>query len=153
MAKVLDGFSVSGTFTFATGTYFTPTYSGNEAEATSANTFTQRPDRVFTQPLVGPGKLKEFFNTAAFTAPASGAYGTASQGSIEGPGTVSVSAALSRTVQLSGTNSFEARVQATNVFNTVQYSGINVTENSNNFGQITSAAAMRSLVVVARYRF
>jgi trimeric autotransporter adhesin len=153
MAKVLDGFSVSGSFTFGTGNYFTPTYSGNQAEATSANTFNQRPDRVIGQALTGPGKLKEFFNTAAFTAPASGAYGTASQGSIEGPGTVSINAALSRTVQLGGTSSFEARVQATNAFNTVQYSGINVNENSNNFGQVTSAAAMRSLLVVARYRF
>jgi hypothetical protein len=44
-------------------------------------------------------------------------------------------------------------VQATNVFNTVQYSGINVTENSSNFGQVTSAAGMRALVVIARYRF
>jgi hypothetical protein len=36
-------------------------------------------------------------------------------------------------VQLGGTNSFEARVTASNVFNTVQYSGINTTENSATF--------------------
>jgi hypothetical protein len=153
MAKILDGFSVSGSFTFGTGNYFTPTYSGNQAEASSANTFTQRPNRVVGQAITGPGKLKEYFNTAAFSAPLSGQYGTASQGSIEGPGTVSVNAALSRTVALGGTQNFEARVQATNVFNTVQYSGINVTENSANFGQVTSAAGMRALVVIARYRF
>src|SRR6202012_2790571 len=40
LAKVLDGFGISGTFTFATGTYFTPTYSGNQAEAEAASTFT-----------------------------------------------------------------------------------------------------------------
>jgi hypothetical protein len=153
MAKVLDGFSISGSFTFATGNYFTPTYSGNEAEATAANTFNERPDRDYTQTSVGPGKVKQFFNTAAFSAPASGQYGTASQGAIEGPGTVSVNTALSRTVQLGGTSSFEARVQATNVFNTVQYSSINTTENSSQFGQVTSAAAMRALVFIARYRF
>jgi hypothetical protein len=153
VAKVLDGFSISGNFTFATGNYFTPTYSGNQSEATAANTFNQRPNRDYTQSAVGPGKVKQFFNTAAFSAPASGQYGTASQGSIEGPGTTAVSAALSRTVQLGGTNSFEARVQATNVFNTVQYASINTTENSSQFGQVTSAAAMRSLLFVARYRF
>jgi len=151
-AKALDGFSISGNFTFATGTYRTPTYSGNQAEAVAGNTFTERPDRVFGVAIKGPGKLKEFFNPAAFTAPA-GTYGTASQGSIEGPGTTSVSAALSKTVSLGGTSSFEARVQASNVFNTVQYSGINTTENSPNFGQVTSAAGMRSLLFVARYRF
>jgi hypothetical protein len=153
MAKVLDGFSVSGSFTFGTGNYFTPTYSNSQSESVSGNTFTERPNRVFTQALVGPGRLGEFFNTAAFAAPASGQYGTASQGSIEGPGTVSINAALSKTVPLSGTSSFEARVQATNVFNTVQYSGINTNESSPTFGTVTSAAAMRALLVVARYRF
>jgi hypothetical protein len=153
LATILDGYSISGSFTFGTGHYFTPGYSSNESESISANTFNQRPNRVFTNPLTGPGTIKEFFNTAAFTAPAAGQYGTASQGSIEGPGTVSTNAALSRTVQMGGTRSFEARVQATNVFNTVQYSSINVTENSANFGQVNSAAAMRSLLFVARFRF
>jgi hypothetical protein len=153
MSKVLDGFSISGNFTFATGTYFTPTYSGSQQEAAAANTFTYRPDRVFSQPLHGPGTLGEFFNTAAFTLPASGQYGTASQGSIEGPGTVSVSGSLSRTVSLGQTRSFEARVTATNVFNTVQYSGISTTENLSTFGQVTGAATMRTLLVQARYRF
>jgi hypothetical protein len=151
-AKALDGFSLSGNFTFATGTYHTPTYSGSQAEAVSGGTLTLRPDRVAGQAIKGAGKLKSFFNTAAFAAPA-GLYGTASQGSIEGPGTTSVSAALAKTVPLGGTSSFEARVQASNVFNTVQYSGINTTENSPNFGQVTSAAGMRSLLFVARYRF
>jgi len=153
MAKVLDGFSVSGSFNFGSGHYFTPTYSNNQAESSSGNTFTQRPNRVVGQPITGPGKLREFFNPAAFSTPASGAYGTASQGSIEGPGTVSVSAALSRTVALGGTHSFEARVQATNVFNTVQYSGISTNLSSATFGQVTSAAGMRALVFIARYRF
>jgi len=152
MAHVMDGFSVSGTFTFATGTYLTPQYSGGALSASSGNTYTQRPDRIFTQPLKGPGTVKEWFNTAAFVVPGTN-YGTASPGSIEGPGTVSTNASLSRTVQLGDTRSFEARVTATNVFNTVQYSGINTTINNQNFGSVTSAAAMRALQVQARYRF
>ena len=152
MSHVLDGFSLSGAFTFATGNYFTPQYSGSEQEAASGNTFTQRPDRVFSQSIAGAGKLTQWFNTAAFIAPV-GTYGTASQGSIEGPGTVSVNAALSRTVQFKGTNSLEARVTANNIFNTVQYSGISVTQNSATFGEVTGAAAMRSLIVLMRYRF
>ena len=155
-AYVLDGYSISGTFTFASGTYYTPQYSGNEEEASSGNTYQQRPDRVFTQPIKGPGKLAEFFNPAAFTAPVTNGvvhYGSASPGSIEGPGTVSVNSSLTRTFQLGDTRSFEARVTATNAFNTVQYSGVNTTENSATFGQITGAASMRQLTVLARYRF
>ncbi len=152
MAKVLDGFSISGTFTFASGTYYTPQFSGSQAEAGSGNTYTQRADRNYSVSSKGPGQLKSFFNTSAFTAPA-GTFGTAAVDSIEGPGTVSVSTSLSRTVQFKGTNSFEARVTASNVFNTVQYSGIGTTENLSTFGQVTGAAAMRTLQVQARYRF
>jgi hypothetical protein len=152
MSKVLDGFSLSGQFTFASGNYFTPQYSGSESEAASGNTFTQRPDRVFSQSLKGAGSLTRWFNTSAFAAPV-GTYGTASQGSIEGPGTVSVNTSLSRTVQMGGTNSLEARVTANNIFNTVQYSSINVTQNAATFGEVTGAAAMRSLTVLMRYRF
>ena len=153
MAKVLDGFSLSGTFTIASGNYFTPQFTENQEEASSGNVYQQRPDRNFSQPLKGPGTVNEFFNKLAFTEPAPGQYGTASPGSIEGPGIVSVNASLSRTVSLGETRSFEARVTASNVFNTVQYSGISTDISSPNFGEVTSAAAMRALLVQARYRF
>jgi trimeric autotransporter adhesin len=151
-SHALDNFSLSGTFTFSTGSYFTPMYSGSQEQASSGNLFTLRPDRVFTKPIKGAGTINDFFNKAAFVVPA-GEYGTASRNSIEGPGVVSVNASLSRTITFGGTRSFEARVTANNVFNTVQYSGINTTENSANFGVVTSAAAMRSLLMQARYRF
>jgi hypothetical protein len=157
-SRLADGFDLSGSFTFASGTYYTPQYSGNSAEALSGNVYQQRPNRVFTQGLKGPGSYQEWFNTAAFAAPTVNGlttYGTASPGSIEGPGTVSVNASLSRTVDLGDSRSFEARVTASNVFNTVQYSGISTSlgATGNGFGQVTSAAAMRSLQVQARYRF
>jgi hypothetical protein len=148
----LDDFSLSGTFTFSTGQYYTPSYSGSQAEAAAGNLFTLRPDRVLGEPIKGAGTIDDFFNKAAFAAPA-GEYGTASRNSIEGPGIVLVSASLSRTLEFGGTKSLETRVTATNVFNTVQYSGINTTENSANFGEVTSGAAMRSVLVQARYRF
>ncbi len=151
-SHALDGFSLSGNFTFSTGTYFTPYSSGNKAEASSGGLFTLRADRVPGVSIKGPGTVGEFFNKNAFTDPA-GEYGTASRNSIEGPGTVSVSASLARTVELGDTRSFEARVTASNVFNTVQYNSINTTLNSNNYGQVTSAAAMRAVQFQARYRF
>jgi hypothetical protein len=156
LSHALDGFNFSGNFVFATGSYLTPQYSGNQAEASSGNTYQQRPNRNYAVSTKGPGKVGQFFNTAAFSAPVVNGvtqYGTAAPGSIEGPGTVSVNASLSRTIQLGATSSFEARVTANNVFNTVQYSGINTVENSATFGEVTSAAAMRSLLVQARYRF
>lgn len=152
MSHVLDGFNLSGSFTFGSGTYFTPSCSSCAGQALAGGTFALRPDRVFTQSIAGDGKLKSFFNKAAFVKPANG-FGTASRNSIEGPGTISTNASLARTIPLGDTRSFEARVTATNVFNTVQYSGINTSVDSANYGQVTSAASMRALQVQARYRF
>jgi hypothetical protein len=151
-SKALDGFSLSGDFTFASGTYYTPHYVSTVAETATGSNNSLRPDRVFSQPIAGAGTSLDWFNKAAFVTPANG-FGTASRGSIEGPGIVAVDASLSRTVPLGETRSFEARVTANNVFNTVQYSGIDTTINSQTFGQVTSTAAMRRLTVLARYRF
>jgi len=151
-SKALDGFSLSGDFTFSSGTYYTPHYVSTVAETATGSNNSLRPDRVFSQPIPGAGTILDWFNKAAFATPANG-FGTASRGSIEGPGIVVADASLSRTVALGETRSFEARVTAVNVFNTVQYSGIDTTLNSQTFGQVTSAAAMRRLTVLARYRF
>ena len=151
-SKALDGFSLSGDFTFATGSYFTPHYSATVAETSTGTNSSLRPDRDFATSITGQQTIHQWFNPAAFSAPANG-FGTASRGSIEGPGIVAVDASLSRTVALGETRSFEARVTANNVFNTVQYSGIDTTQNSLTFGQVTSAAMMRTLLVFARYRF
>ncbi len=154
VAAALDGFSLSGNFTFASGRYFTPSYQSTAAQIAAGGNYTLRPDRVFSQPLHGAGTLRSFFNRNAFAAPLSpDGYGTASRYSIEGPGQVLVSAALSRTVKLGDTRSLEARIQASNVFNTVQYNGINTVLSSATFGQVTGAAAMRQIQFTGRYRF
>lgn len=156
-SALLDGFLLSGNLTIASGSYFTPSYTNSAAQALAGGNYTLRPDRVFSQPIGGTGQLFHFFNTAAFVAPnpnnGLAGFGTASRNSIEGPGTLSTNASLSRTVKLGETRSFEARATATNVFNTVQYNGINTTVNSATYGQVTSAAGMRTLELQARYRF
>jgi hypothetical protein len=60
---------------------------------------------------------------------------------------------LSKTAQLGDTRSLEVRATASNVFNTVQYSGVDTNVQSPTFGQVTSAAAMRAFTFVARFRF
>jgi hypothetical protein len=60
---------------------------------------------------------------------------------------------LSKTMQLGGTRSMEFRATANNVFNNVQYSGVDTNAASPSFGQVTSAASMRAFQFTARYRF
>jgi hypothetical protein len=152
-SKALDGFSLSGDFTFSTGTYFTPNYLLTVQETASGSSNSLRPNRNFSEPIQGAQRLGSWFNAAAFTAPATGQFGTASRNSVEGPGTKVVDASLSRTVAMGDTRSFEMRVTAANALNIVQYSGINTTLNSPTFGEVSGAANMRSLNVFARYRF
>ena len=151
-AHVLDGYSISGTFTTSTGGYASPQYTGTAAELEVGANYL-RPNRVPGQPIKGAGTRTQWFNTAAFTVPAAGFYGTASRNSIQMPGTLSVNGSLSRTVSFGGTRSFEARITANNALNTVQYSGVNTTLNSSSFGQVNGAAGMRSFNYTARYRF
>ena len=151
-SKAVDGFSISGDYTFASGRYYTPVYNSTSAQISAGGTYTLRPDRLFNQPIKGPGMQTQWFNSAAFTSPSNG-FGTASRNSIEGPGTVAVDMSLAKTVSFGETRSFETRLTAANALNTVQYSGIDTTVNSPTFGQVTSAAAMRTITLIARYRF
>ena len=152
-SKALDGFSVSGDYTFQTGNYFTPQYQLTVQEAATGVGNTLRPDRNFGAPIGGTRQIGQWFNPGAFLAPPAGQFGTASRNSIEGPGTKAVDVSLSRTVPLGDTRSFEARVTAANALNIVSFSGIDTVLNSPTFGQVTGASTMRTLSVFARYRF
>jgi len=153
VSKIFDGFNLSGNFTFATGGYFTPSYANTAAETATGSNGTLRPDRNFAVPISGPKTVAQWFNPAAFTAPAANAYGTASRYSIQGPGTITFNAALARNFSFGGTRGLEARMTANNAFNTVRYAGIDTTENDPTFGQVRSTGGMRSLTFLARYRF
>jgi hypothetical protein len=168
-SKILDGFNISGTYTFSTGGYATPVFVGLASEVAAGAGNTLRPNRIPGQPIIGPGKEKEWFNTAAFDQTVPTNYGNASRNSIELPGTVSINGSLSRTVSLGETRSIEFRLTANNALNTVQYSGVSTQipqpcsttstqtcstfASQNTFGQVISAAPMRQLSYVARFRF
>jgi hypothetical protein len=157
-AHILEGFSVSGNFTFATGMPLTPNFQGAVSDVARGTAGTLRPNRDFSQSITaGGGSQKMWFNTAAFVRPIpdalGNAFGNASRNSITGPGTISNSMALSKTVNLHDIQSIEVRATANNVFNTVQYSGVGTSLDTPTFGQVTSAAGMRSFQFTARFRF
>ncbi len=157
-AHILEGFSISGSFTFATGLPLTPNYQAASSDVAHGTAGTLRPNRDYTQSLTaGGGSAAHWFNTAVFYLPkpdANGnAFGNASRNSIPAPGTVSNNMSLSKTMQLGGTSSMEMRATANNVFNTVQYAGVGTSLGMPTFGKVTSAAAMRSFQFTARFRF
>jgi len=161
-AHVLEGFSVSGSFSFATGTPLTPSYPAAISDVACGKAGTLRPNRVpGISPTAGGGSQREWFNPAAFTEPtkpSSDAYcdamGNVSRNSIAGPGTISNNMTLSKTMQLGDTRSMELRATANNVFNTVQYSGVDTSLTSPTAGQVVSTSSpMRQFNFMARFRF
>ena len=102
---------------------------------------------------------RQWFSAGAFSEPAAdpaypcGTFGNAPRNFITGPGTVQNNMALSKTMRLGETRSLEIRATINNVFNTVQYSGVDTNAASPTFGQVTSAGSMRSFQFTSRFRF
>jgi hypothetical protein len=158
-SHILEGFSVSGSFTFATGGWISPGFEPTRLSNECGNTSALRPNLVPGQSVTaGGGGLRQWFNPAAYAPPSATTgfcnyFGTAPRDSIEEPGKVQNNMALAKTMNLGETRSMEIRATINNVFNTVQYSGINTTYGAPQFGQVTSVGAMRSFQFSARFRF
>lgn len=157
-SHILEGFSVSGDFRFATGTWLSPGFEPTSQSIECGNTSGLRPNLTGQSPTAGGRSLLHWFNTAAYSAPGNTSgfcdyFGSAPRDSIEGPGTVTNNMALSKTMQLGETRSMEIRANITNVFNTVQYSGVDTTFGTQQFGQVSSVGQMRQFQFRAQFRF
>ncbi len=154
LSKALNGLSISGTFSFATGNPLSPNYEAAILDVARGSTGSLRPDRVPGVSLTqGGGSLHNWFNKAASSHTPANTYGTASRYSIPGPGTVTDDISLSKTHRFGEMKTLEVRATIDNFFNTVQYSGVDTTLGSATYGEVTSAAAMRQFTFLARYRF
>jgi hypothetical protein len=60
---------------------------------------------------------------------------------------------VNRTIPIKETRSLDLRFTASNVFNHVNYAGINTVVNSISFGEVTSVGGMRRVTMQARFRF
>lgn len=156
-SHVMEGFSVSGNFTFATGLPLTPVFLGSQQSVACGTGGTFRPS--LTGAPLNRSTGRQWFRGAAFSEPAAdplypcGTFGNAPRNFITGPGTVQNSMALSKTVGLGETRSLEIRATINNVFNTVQYSGVDMNAASPTFGQVTSTGSMRAFQFTSRFRF
>jgi hypothetical protein len=156
-SHILEGFSVSGTFTFVSGLPLTPAFSASQISVNCGTGGSFRPN--LTGLPLNQSTGRQWFNPAAFSAPGidpqypCGTFGSAPRNLITGPGTVQNNMSLSKTMQLGETRSLEIRATINNVFNTVQYSGIDTNVESPTFGQVLSTGLMRSFQFTSRFRF
>jgi hypothetical protein len=94
-----------------------------------------------------------FLNSAAYTMPTNGQWGTAGRNSIKGPGTFTMNAALQRTIRMPSNTSMDIRFEADNVLNHATFTSWNNITNSSTFGLPASVNSMRVLLASARWRF
>ncbi len=152
-SDILGNWQWTGDWTIASGLPFTPRILGSLTDVNSGVNGTLRPDVTGLPVALSNPSLNEWFNTAAFAAPPVGQYGDARRNSIIGPGQLVFDMAMTKVIPLRESRNLELRLQASNVFNRPQYQTIDTTLNSPTFGQVTGVGAMRTILMVARFRF
>jgi hypothetical protein len=148
LARLLSGWAFAGQLTVGSGLPFTPIYPipiGGSALIGLRPSYTGAPvDHV-------PNGL--YLNPAAFGPPATGQWGDVGRNSARGPRQFSADASLAHTFTRGDRTSVEWRLDASNVFNRVTYSGVGTIVGTPQFGRPVAAARMRKVQTALRFRF
>jgi hypothetical protein len=116
--KLLGGWQLNTLLNLSTGNWFTPLFSGTDSSHVSLTNW--RPD-VVTSGIAMPRTLDAWFDRNAFGTPASGSFGNAGRGIIQGPGYVLWNLGLQKTVRLERFGSIVAVASFQNVLNHTNY--------------------------------
>ncbi len=145
--QVLGGWRYSGLATIEDG------FSQNPGLSISKPGLANRPNTVSGVSVVGPKTVHEWFNTAAFAAPAVGYFGSAAPGDIYGPGMKDFDMAIYKDFNFLEHHKIEFRAEAFNVFNFTNFNGVSTSFGSGTYGTITSARDPRIFEFALRYQF
>lgn len=153
---IFGGWQASLIYQWQSGFPFTISVFGDTANAGSL--LNVNPIRANVVPGASPELDRPtaamWFNTAAFTTPAPFTFGTATRNSVWGPGLKKADLALDREVPATNVLKLHFRLEAFNLFNTVNYGTPNRFVNTPQFGTITEAAtSARQIQFVFRATF
>ncbi len=151
--RLLGAWTWSGSITLASGNPYTARVVGAFTDVARGTSGSLRANYNGQPISIADPTVAQWFNTAAFTVPPSGQFGTAGRNTIEGPGTILVNFAIAKNIPLKDMMAFEIRAEANNVFNHANFTGIDTTVNSPTFGQVISVGSMRKMQLNARFRF
>jgi hypothetical protein len=152
-AALLENWRASTTFSWQSGTPYTPRVTGSATDVARGTNGTLRADYNGQPIQVSDPTTDRFFNTAAFSLPEAGTFGDASRNMIIGPGSRQLNAQLARDLRLGRTRAATIQLNATNLLNMVNYATIDTVVNSPTFGQVVSVRPMRSMQANVRLRF
>ncbi len=150
-ARLLKDWQLTGGITAESGTPLTARVLGNTAALAQTNGIgSERANSTGADLSSDTG----FFNLAAFTVPLTGAYGNAGRNTIPGPDLVSANLSFGRSFNLGESRRrLEARLEANNFLNHVNYTNVNTVINSISYGAPLATSSMRSVSLSMRFRF
>jgi hypothetical protein len=98
-------------------------------------------------------KILRWFDTTVYSPNALGTFGNSGRNSLRGPGSKNVDLGLHKSFAISGNTRLQVRIEAFNVFNWVNLGNPNTSQNSANFGRITTAGDPRIMQAALRVSF
>jgi hypothetical protein len=150
----LAGWTLNGTYSWATGTPLTATLSGAQSNAGGLGVVggSARAEATGLPIQGGPG---EYFNPLAFTTPPPGqTVGNAGVDTIPGPVRTSLNATLNRAWRIGETRrQLQFRLSATNALNHVTITGFGTALGSSTYDVATAASATRAVTALFRFNF
>jgi hypothetical protein len=145
---LLKGWTITGQVTAGSGLPITPYYL-----TTTPGTGYTGAIRASTTGATTDAPEGYYLNPAAYMAPAAGQWGTAGRNSGHGPAQFQMSAGITRTFPWGNRVSLDWRIDATNILNSVTYSGVSTLVGTPQFGLPNAANQMRRIQTSLRARF
>ena len=152
-AGIAGGWRVSGNFSANSGRPQSVTVSGASRDIASGINGALRADYNGESVAIENPSVDQWFNTAAFTVPVAGAFGSSARNIITGPGSKDLGMTFNRQVQLGGNRSVNINMRVNNILNLANYSGVDTNVNSPTFGQIRSVSGQRRATLNLQFRF
>ncbi len=152
--KALAGWTLQGTYNWATGTPLTATLGGSQSNAGGLGAVggSARAQATGLPIQGGPG---QYFNPLAFTTPPAGqTVGNAGVDTITGPVQTSLNAQLNRAWRIGESRrQLQFRLSATNALNHVTITGFGTAVASSTYDVATQASATRTVTAMFRFNF
>jgi hypothetical protein len=152
-AAIAGGWRVSANFSANSGRPQTVSVSGAGRDIASGINGALRADYNGQSVTIADPSIDQWFNTAAFSIPVAGEFGSSPRNIIIGPGSKNLNMNFNRQVQLGGNRNLQIQTQVTNILNLANYSGVDTNVNSPTFGQIRSVSGQRRATLNLRFGF
>ena len=149
LRKLATGWQLSSIIRIQSGSYSQVVTGFNNALRSGIGT--NRADQILDDPYLPEKGVNGWLNRAAFVRPADGFWGSSPD--IQGPGTITINAGLTRSFAITEGQSIQFRAEAFNLPNHMNPGAPIVALNNQNFGKIFSAKDPRIMQLALKYIF